>query len=351
MLDRMDRPPIDDARYEALARRDVSQRDDFVVGVRTTGIYCRPGCPARTPRRENLDVYETVDQARAAGYRACRRCKPDEARPGSAAVARACRLIEAAETAPTLDELAAAVGLSPHHFHRQFKAQTGVTPAAYAAQVRDTRAKAALSGGARVTEAIYDSGFGAPSRFYDAADKRFGMTPSAWRKAGQGERLRVTVTPCSLGQVLVAATDKGVAAIELGDDAAFMLERFRQRFAQAEVVPDAAELGALVRRVVSLIDDPRDPGLDLPLDVRGTAFQQKVWQALRTIPPGETWTYGELAAAIGRPGAARAVGAACGANPVCVVVPCHRVVGSNGALTGYAWGTARKKELLRREGA
>lgn len=351
MLERMDRPPIDDARYEALARRDVSQRDDFVVGVRTTGIYCRPGCPARTPRRENLDVYETVDQARAAGYRACRRCKPDEARPGSAAVARACRLIEAAETAPTLDKLAAAVGLSPHHFHRQFKAQTGVTPAAYAAQVRDTRAKAALSGGARVTEVIYDSGFGAPSRFYDAADKRFGMTPSAWRKAGQGERLRVAVTPCSLGQVLVAATDKGVAAIELGDDAAFMLERFRQRFAQAEVVPDDAELGALVRRVVSLIDDPSDPGLDLPLDVRGTAFQQKVWQALRTIPPGETWTYGELAAAIGRPGAARAVGAACGANPVCVVVPCHRVVGSNGALTGYAWGTARKKELLRREGA
>ena len=351
MLAVMDRPQTDDDRYDALVRRDASRRDAFVVGVKTTGIYCRSGCPARTPRRENLTFFDTVDQARASGFRACLRCKPDEARPGAEAVERACRLIEAAETAPSLDQLAAAVGLSSHHFHRLFKARTGVTPAAYAAQVRDDRAKTALSGGARVTEAIYDSGFGAPSRFYDAADKRFGMTPSAWRKAGQGERLRVTVAPCSLGQVLVAATERGVASIELGDDAGFMLDRFRQRFSQAEVASDDAELEALVRRVIGLIDDPRDPGLDLPLDVRGTAFQQKVWQALRTIPAGETWTYGELAAAIGKPGAARAVGAACGANPVCVVVPCHRVVGSSGALTGYAWGTARKKELLRREGA
>lgn len=351
MLAVMDRPQTDDDRYDALARRDAALREAFVVGVKTTGIYCRPGCPARTPKRENLDFFDTTEQARGAGYRACLRCKPDEARPGAEAVARACRLIEAADTPPSLDDLAEAVGLSPHHFHRLFKARTGVTPAAYAAQVRDGRAKAALSGGAAVTEAIYDSGFGAPSRFYDAADKRFGMTPSAWKKAGQGERLRVVVAPCSLGQVLVAATDRGVSSIELGDDATFMLERFRQRFAQAEVASDDPELEALVRRIIGLIDDPRDPGLDLPLDVRGTAFQQKVWQALRTIPPGETWTYGELAAAIGRPGAARAVGAACGANPVCVVVPCHRVVGSNGSLTGYAWGTARKKELLRREGA
>lgn len=350
MLDLMDAPISDDDRFDALVRRDASQRDAFVVGVRTTGIYCRAGCPARTPKRANLDFFDTADQARTAGYRACLRCRPDDtARPGAEAVEAACRLIEAAETAPTLDRLARSVGLSPHHFHCLFKARTGVTPAAYAAQVRDDRAKAALSNGVAVTQAIYDSGFGAPSRFYDSADKRFGMTPSAWRKAGLGERIRVTVAPCSLGQVLVAITDRGVSSIELGDMAETMLERFRLRFAQAQVTTNDAELNQRLRRVIELIDDPRDPGLDLPLDVRGTAFQQKVWQALRTIPAGETWTYGDLATAIGRPGAARAVGAACGANPVCVVVPCHRVVGANGSLTGYAWGTDRKKELLRRE--
>lgn len=349
MLALMEPALTDDDRYEAMVSRDASLRDAFVVGVVTTGIYCRPGCPARAPKRENVRFFATTEEARATGLRACLRCKPDEARPGSDAVMRACRLIEESETAPSLDALAQAAGLSSFHFHRLFKDRTGVTPAAYAAQVRDRRAKAALSGGASVTEAVYDAGFGAPSRFYDAAHARFGMKPSAWRKAGAGEAIRVTVAPCSLGQVLVAATDRGVSSIELGDDAAFMLDRFRRQFARAEVTDGDAGLNALVRRVIELIDDPRDPGSDLPLDVRGTAFQQKVWQALRTIPAGETWTYGDLARAIGKPGAARAVGAACGANPVCVVVPCHRVVGSNGSLTGYAWGTERKKELLRRE--
>lgn len=342
-------PMTDDERYGAMVARDASLRDAFVIGVRTTRIYCRPGCPARAPKRENVDFFATAGEARATGLRACLRCKPDEAQPGTGAVEAACRLIETAETAPGLNALARAVGLSPHHFHRLFKARTGVTPAAYAAQVRDRRAKAALSGGASVTEAVYDAGFGAPSRFYDAAHARFGMKPSAWKAAGRGETIRVTVAPCSLGQVLVAATDKGVSAIELGDEADFMLDRFRRQFGQAEVTTDDVELNALVRRVVELIDDPRDPGRDLPLDVRGTAFQQRVWEALGTIPAGETWTYGELAARIGKPGAARAVGAACGSNPVCVVVPCHRVVGSNGKLTGYAYGTDRKRELLRRE--
>lgn len=351
MLVLMEPALTDDDRYEAMVSRDASLRDAFVVGVITTGIYCRPGCPARAPKRENVRFFATTEEARATGLRACLRCKPDEARPGSDAVMRACRLIEESETAPSLDALAQAVGLSSFHFHRLFKDRTGVTPAAYAAQIRDRRAKAALSGGASVTEAVYDAGFGAPSRFYDAAHARFGMKPSAWKRAGEGEAIRVTVAPCSLGQVLVAATDRGVSSIELGDDAAFMLDRFRRQFARAEVTDGDAGLNALVRRVIELIDDPRDPGSDLPLDVRGTAFQQKVWQALRTIPAGETWTYGDLARAIGKPGAARAVGAACGANPVCVVVPCHRVVGSNGSLTGYAWGTERKKELLRRERA
>lgn len=349
MLASMNTLAREDVWFDALARRDACFRDAFVVGVKTTGIYCRAGCPARTPKRANLDFFDTAQEARARGFRACLRCRPDDSRPGAAEVQRACRMIEDAEVAPTLAELARGVGVSPHHFHRLFKSQTGVTPAAYAAQVRDDRAKGALSAGSSVTEAVYESGFGAPSRFYDAADKRFGMTPSAWRKAGAGERLRVTVVPCSLGHVLVATTDKGVSSIELGDDPAFMTARFRQRFSQAQVVTDDAELNQRVRRVIELIDNPRDPGPDLPLDIRGTAFQQKVWQALRTIPAGQTWTYGELAAALGRPGAARAVGAACGANPVCVVVPCHRVVGSDGSLTGYAWGTDRKKELLRRE--
>ena len=351
MLALMEPALTDDDRYEAMVSRDASLRDAFVIGVVTTGIYCRPGCPARAPKRENVRFFATTDEARATGLRACLRCKPDETRPGSDAVMRACRLIEEAEVPPSLDELSQAVGLSSFHFHRLFKDRTGVTPAAYAAQVRDRRAKAALSGGASVTEAVYDAGFGAPSRFYDAAHARFGMKPSAWKKAGEGEAIRVTVASCSLGQVLVAATDRGVSSIELGDDAGFMLDRFRRQFARAEVTTDDEGLNALVQRVIALIDDPRDPGLDLPLDVRGTAFQQKVWQALRTIPAGETWTYGELARAIGKPGAARAVGAACGANPVCVVVPCHRVVGSNGSLTGYAWGAERKKELLRRERA
>ena len=343
-------PPLtDDERYDALARRDASLRDAFVIAVKTTGIYCRPGCPARAPKRENVRFFPTTDEARAEGFRACLRCKPDEARPGADVIAAACRMIETAETPPTLDELARQAGLSSFHFHRLFKARTGVTPKAYAGQVRDRRAKASLDGGARVTDAVYDAGFGAPSRFYDAAHKRFGMTPSAWKKAGQGETIRVAVAPCSLGQVLVAATDKGVCSIELGDDPDFMLARFRARFARAEVVADDPALAAHLRRVTQLIDDPRDPGRDLPLDVRGTAFQQKVWRALRDIPAGETWTYGQLAAAVGAPGAARAVGAACGANPVCVVVPCHRVVGSDGKLTGYAWGVERKQELLRRE--
>lgn len=352
MLARVDDRPIltDDDRYDALTRRDGSLREAFVIGVKTTGIYCRPGCPARAPKRENVVFFDTVEEARQTGLRPCLRCKPDEAAPGTGAVETACRMIEQAETPPKLDDLAQAVGLSSFHLHRLFKARTGVTPQAYAAQVRDRRAKAALDAGARVTDAVYDAGFGAPSRFYDAAHARFGMKPAAWKKAGAGETIRVTVAPCSLGQVLVAATDKGVSAIELGDDPAFMLTRFRTRFSQAEIAEDDAALADQVARVVELIDNPRDPGLDLPLDIRGTAFQQKVWQALRTIPAGETWTYGRLAEAVGAPGAARAVGAACGANPVCVVVPCHRVVGSNGSLTGYAWGTDRKKELLRREG-
>ncbi|MDO1557990.1 bifunctional DNA-binding transcriptional regulator/O6-methylguanine-DNA methyltransferase Ada [Brevundimonas sp. 2R-24] len=342
--------PLDHATcYAAFARKDKSMRGAFVGAVKTTGIYCRPGCPARMPKPENVSFFWTTAEARAAGYRACLRCRPDEAAPDDEAIERACRLIETAEETPPLIELARRAGLSPHHFHRLFKARLGVTPAAYAAEVRDRRAKAALTEGASITEAIYDSGYGAPSRFYDKAHARFGATPSQWRGKGAGLSIRAATAPCSLGWVLVAATERGVCAIELGDSGEALMERFTLRFPEAEVDPGDARLKGHLEAVVRLIDEPARPMDGLPLDIRGTAFQRRVWEALRRIPAGETWTYGRLAAEIGKPSAARAVGAACGANPICVIVPCHRVVGSDGSLTGYAYGTDRKRALLARE--
>lgn len=340
----------DDQRYQAFLARDRSRRDAFVIGVVTTGVYCRAGCPARAPRRENVRFFATAEDARATGLRACKRCKPDDLAPPSAAIAaRACRTIEQAETAPTLEDLARQAGLSPFHFHRLFKAETGVTPAAYAAQVKDRRAKAALEDGASVTAAVYDAGYGSSSRFYEAAGARFGMAPKAWRERGKDEAIRMAVSPCSLGWVLVGATERGLCAVELGDDPEALKADFARRFSGAKSVEADAELAALVETVVGLVEEPKHAANGLPLDVRGTAFQERVWRALRDIPAGETRTYAELASAIGAPKAVRAVGAACGANPVAVVTPCHRVVGSNGKLTGYRWGVERKKALLDRE--
>jgi AraC family transcriptional regulator of adaptative response/methylated-DNA-[protein]-cysteine methyltransferase len=346
----------DEDRFDAFARRDKSLRDAFVMGVVTTGVYCRAGCPARTPLRKNVRFFETPEQAQATGLRACKRCKPDDVGTASASmVARACRAIEAAETAPTLEALAAGAGMSPFHFHRVFKAETGLTPVQYAAALRDRRAKAALSEGASVTEAVYDAGYGSASRFYDGAESRFGMAPKAWRDQGRGEAIRVTTAPCALGHVLVAATDKGVCSVELGDDPGRLLAGFDHRFANASRIEGDAGFRDQVKQVVAYVDAPGSTRPDLPTDVRGTAFQHRVWDALRRIPAGETWTYGQVAQAIGAPKAVRAVGAACGANPIAVVTPCHRVVGasrgSGRKLTGYRWGVERKRELLRREGA
>ncbi len=340
----------DDERYEALVNRDRSLREAFVIGVLTTGIYCRPGCPARAPRRENVRFFETTEAARAAGLRACMRCRPDEsASPAAGVAAKACRSIEAAESAPTLEALAREAGLSPFHFHRLFKAETGVTPAAYAAQVKDRRAKAALADGAQVTAAVYEAGYGSSSRFYEAAGARFGMAPKAWRDRGRGEAITVATAPCSLGWVLVGATARGVCAVELGDDPEALAEDFARRFNNAQRVDHDRELSALVAQVSALIEAPKRSSAHLPLDVRGTAFQERVWRALRDIPAGETRTYSELAEAIGAPKAVRAVGAACGANPVAVATPCHRVIGADGKLTGYRWGVERKRALLERE--
>ncbi len=341
---------LDDSRWTAFETRDRSRRDEFVGGVLSTGIYCRPGCPARLPKRENVVFFETAEQARAAGFRACKRCRPDET--GSAyreAIARVCRAVDEAEETPRLEALARIAGLSPFHFHRVFKAETGVTPAAYAAAVKDRRAKASLRNGASVTEAVYDAGYGASSRFYAKSRARFGMAPAKWKDRGAGEHIRVAVSDCALGKVLVATTDKGVCAVELGDDRDQMLSWFRERFSAAETVVDDAGLADTVQQIVGLIEHPGSTAADLPLDVRGTAFQQRVWDALRRIPAGETWTYGQLAECLGAPKAARAVGAACGQNRVAVLIPCHRVVGSDGSLTGFAYGVDRKQKLLERE--
>ncbi len=333
-----------DAAWAAFDARDRAQDGAFVVAVRTTGIYCKPSCPARHPRRENVTFLDDGEAARAAGYRACLRCRPDEVARDSTAVAEAVALIVAAEDGIGLDALAARVGYAPHHFLRLFKRATGVTPAAYARGLRARRAADALRGEASVTAAIYEAGYGAASRFYADGAKRLGMSPRAWARGAAGVTIRWTVAATSLGPLLIAATDKGLCRVAFDEDEGALAVRFPQ----AIVERGDDGLAALAAEVVALVEAPgRD--VSLPVDVRGTAFQEAVWQALRTIPAGETRSYAELAAAAGRPGATRAAGTACGSNPLAVVVPCHRVTRSDGGLGGYAYGVARKQALLGRE--
>ena len=341
----------DDARWAAVLNRDRRAEGHFVLGVTTTGIYCRPGCPARRPRRENVRFFARGEDAERAGFRPCKRCRPnapslEERRTD--AVAIACRLIETAEEMPGLDALAAAAGMSPYHFHRVFKAATGLTPRAYAAAHRAERMREALRGGAAVTDAIYDAGFGSSSRFYDRSSEVLGMTPARYRRRGQSEIIRFALGECSLGSILVAATEKGVCAILLGDDPDALLRDCERRFANARLVGGDRAFEGLVARAVALVEAPA-LGSDLPLDVRGTAFQQRVWQALRDIRAGSTESYAGVAARIGAPGAARAVARACAANPLAVAIPCHRVVRRDGGLSGYRWGVERKAALLERE--
>lgn len=344
-----DRPsdiPIDaDAAWTAFEARDRAADGRFVVAVRTTGIYCKPSCPARHPRRENISFHADPAAARAAGYRACLRCKPDEVGRDRVAVARAIALIHTSTAVIDLDTLAAEVGYAPHHFHRLFKRATGVTPAAYARALRTTRATQALTEEANVTHAIYDAGYSAPSRFYEGAARRMGMSPSAWARGGAGVTIRWTIADTSLGALLVAATNKGLCRVSFDEDAAALATRFPK----AEILEGGAALAELAARVVSSVESP-DRDHDLPLDIRGTAFQEAVWQALRDIPAGETRTYGELAAIAGNAKAVRAAGSACGANHLAVVIPCHRAQRTDGSLGGYAYGLERKRALLRREG-
>lgn len=345
----------DEERWAAVQRRDAQADGAFVLAVASTGVYCRPSCPARPAKRRNVSFHATCAAAEKAGFRPCKRCRPNEADPRKAradAVASACRQIEQAladgAEPPALAGLAAAAGLSPFHFHRVFKDLTGVTPRGYAQRLRAERAKAALSASPSVTDAIYDAGYSSSSRFYERAAGELGMTPTAWRNGGAGAEIRFAVGECWLGAVLVAATANGVCAIKLGSDPDALLRDLQDRFPRATLVGADAGFEQLVARVVALVEQPGS-GRDLPLDVRGTAFQQRVWQALRDIPPGSTATYGEIAARIGRPAAVRAVARACAENPLAVAIPCHRVVRGDGALAGYRWGIERKRALLDRE--
>jgi AraC family transcriptional regulator of adaptative response/methylated-DNA-[protein]-cysteine methyltransferase len=312
--------------------------------VLTTGIYCRPSCAARQPRRENVRFFADGNEARAAGLRACKRCRPDEVARDEAAVLAAIDEIKASEGLPQLGELAQAVGYSPTHFQRVFSRATGLSPAAYARALRQERAREALSSADSVTEAIYDAGFEAPSRFYDSMDGKLGMAPSAWARGGEGVTIHWAVVATSLGPMLVAATSKGVCRLSFAEGR----EELEARFPNAELVEGGAEFAALLQRVVDAVEHP-GTGTDIPLDVRGTAFQQRIWAELRKIPPGETRSYAQIAAAAGNPRAVRAAGSANGANNVAVLIPCHRVVRSDGSLGGYAYGLDIKRELLSRE--
>ncbi len=342
---------LTDELWNAIVRRDAVADARFVYAVITTGVYCRPSCTARRPKKENVVHYETADDARRAGFRPCKRCRPDDVsrENGSGqAIARACRLIECAAQPLSLQQLADAAGLSATHFHRTFKAVTGVTPKAYAEQQRMRRAQRALQDSNRVTDAIYDAGYNSNSRFYERASGMLGMTPTQYRNGGAATRIRFALGQCSLGAILVAATDRGLCAILLGDDPEALLRNLQERFPKADLLGGEGAFEQLVARVVALVEQPRLPQ-DLPLDIRGTAFQRRVWEALRAIPAGATATYTEIAERIGAPKAVRAVAAACAANPLAVAVPCHRVVRLDGDLAGYRWGLARKQELLERE--
>jgi len=326
-------------------RRDRSFDGRFVVAVSTTQIYCKPSCPARRPRRENVRFYPAGQQARAEGYRACLRCRPDEAARDAQAVSRAASLIEGAEEPPSLPELAAAVGYAPHHFQRLFKRSLGVSPAEYARALRAKRAEKHLKESDRVTDAIYDAGYSGPSRFYDDARERLGMAPSAWRDGGRGHTIRYVIADSPLGPLLIAATDKGICRLTFGEDESAL----RRRFPNAEIKPDDGTIAPWVEGALKAIHTPAEAP-EVPVDVRGTAFQEAVWRELRKIPLGETRSYAEIAAAVGQPGAVRAVGTANGSNPVSVLVPCHRVIRSDGSLGGYGGGIENKKKLLAAEG-
>ena len=338
-----------DPRWAAVVARDPEA--NFYYSVRTTGVYCRPSCAARLARPENVQFYRTGEDAEKAGFRPCKRCKPDQASPAeqhAEKIASACRLIESAETPPSLESLAQYVGLSTGHFHRLFKAATGLTPKGYATAHRANLVRKSLNRSDTVTSAIYDAGYNSNSRFYETSNQILGMTPSNYRAGGGQADIRFAVGECSLGSILVAQSGRGICAIFLGDDPNSLVRELQDQFPKANLIGGDAGFERLVAKVVGFVEAPA-LGLDLPLDVRGTAFQQRVWQALRNIPAGATKSYTDVAKLIGSPNSVRAVAQACGANALAVAIPCHRVVRNDGALSGYRWGVERKRTLLAKE--
>jgi AraC family transcriptional regulator, regulatory protein of adaptative response / methylated-DNA-[protein]-cysteine methyltransferase len=342
----------DDDRWEALTKRDPRAYGAFVYGVLTTGVYCRPACASRLPNRENVRFFGASGDAEQAGFRPCRRCRPEAPeweQPHSRAVMEACKRIDEAAEPLSLKELATAAGLSAFHFQRLFKKIVGVTPKQYGMAKRANRVRERLTKGATVTEAMYDAGFGSSSRFYEQATPMLGMKPSIYKNGAQNVLIRFAVVPCFLGLVLVAATEQGLCAIDFGDAAESLKENLRRRFPKAVFQDPDPQFAAMIGEVLAFLEDPHRDRLGLPLDVQGTAFQRRVWLALQQIPAGDTVSYADVASRVGKPKAARAIARACAANPVAVAIPCHRVVRGNGQLGGYRWGLERKRVLLERE--
>jgi AraC family transcriptional regulator, regulatory protein of adaptative response / methylated-DNA-[protein]-cysteine methyltransferase len=340
-----------DPRWRAVADRDPKADGKFFYSVETTGVYCRPSCGARPARPENVRYHVTCEDAENAGFRACKRCKPNMlglAAENPAKIAKACRLIEKSEKAPPLKQLAKQAGMSPFHFHRIFKSLTGLTPVAYARAHRNQRVRASLERSNSVTDAIYDAGFNSSGRFYASTNQVLGMTPAKFREGGADTDIFFAIGKASLGSILVAQSKKGVCSILIGDDPEALIRDLQDQFPKANLIGDEAGYQDLIAKVIGLIEKP-EIGLDLPLDIRGTAFQQRVWKALQQIPPGSTATYTEIARKIGMPKAVRAVAQACGANSLAIAIPCHRVIRNDGSLSGYRWGVDRKRALLERE--
>jgi AraC family transcriptional regulator, regulatory protein of adaptative response / methylated-DNA-[protein]-cysteine methyltransferase len=341
----------DDARWQAVVQKDRSADGAFYFSVRTTGVFCRPSCPARLPNRGNVQFHATLADAARAGFRPCKRCRPDEISLGQRqlqAIAKTCRLIETSDVAPSLQQLARSACLSPSHLHRLFKAHTGLTPKAYATALRQNRLRHSLRNGKTVTAAIYEAGFNSSSRFYAASSKALGMTPKTFRSGGSGITIRFTIGQCSLGSILVAASEVGICAISLGDDPRQLLHELENNFPKANLVAGDKRFEKWLATAIAFIERPAQ-GLDLPLDLQGTALQRRVWQALSKVPCGQTTSYTQIARRVGRPDAVRAVAQAIAANKIAVAVPCHRVLRADGSLCGFRWGVQRKAALLERE--
>lgn len=341
-----------DPRWQAVLQKDARYDGAFVYSVASTGVYCRPSCAARRPLPSNVRFHADGAEARQAGFRPCKRCHPDDqtspAQRQAERVAQVCRMIEQAEELPSLEQMAKAAGLSAWHFHRLFKSITGLTPKAYATAHRAEKVRAHLSDGGSVTDALYAAGFNSSSRFYEQSDHLLGMTPSRYRHGGDGVTIHFATGSSSMGLVLVARSERGVCAILIGDESETLTQDLARRFPKARLALAEADFQTTVADVVACIEQP-GRSLDLPLDIQGTAFQQRVWQVLRDIPAGTTTTYTQLAEQLGSPKAVRAVAGACAANALAVVVPCHRVIRGDGSLAGYRWGLERKRELLKRE--